>query len=65
MHKLVLTRDIGCFNIESYPIGGWFLFGSYGALYLFNVLRLSYLNEVNLQKVAEVINHDKFVNGRK
>lgn len=52
MRKLVLTRNIGCLNIESYPIGGWFLFGTYGALYLFNVLGLSYLNEVNLQKVA-------------
>jgi len=52
VRKLVLTRNIGCLNIESYPIGGWFLFGTYGALYLFNVLGLSYLNEVNLQKVA-------------
>jgi len=48
--------------VESYPIGGWFLFGIYGALNLFNVLGLSYLNEVNLQKVAQGINHDKFVN---
>lgn len=34
-------------TIESYQIGGWFLFGKYGALHRFNVLGLS-LNEVNL-----------------